>query len=58
MSEETFKKPKCKLVGTDGNVFALLGTASKTLRRAGLGSKAKCSTRVHIAKRLESWVST
>ena len=36
-----FVKPKCKLVGTDGNVFSLIGLASKALRKAGLPEKAK-----------------
>lgn len=34
-------KPKCKLIGEDGNIFNLIGIASRTLRRAGLGDKAK-----------------
>ena len=34
-------KPKCELVGTDGNIFALLGAASKALKRAGLADEAK-----------------
>jgi hypothetical protein len=34
-------KPVCKLVGTDGNVFAIIGTVAKTLKRAGLHDKAK-----------------
>lgn len=34
-------KPKCKLVGTDGNVFALAGLVSRTLKRAGQREKAK-----------------
>jgi hypothetical protein len=32
-------KPKCKLIGTDGNIFALAGIASKTLRKAGQADK-------------------
>ncbi len=28
---KTDQKPKCKLVGTDGNIFALVGKASKVL---------------------------
>lgn len=28
-------KPKCKLVGTDGNIFNLIGLARKALREAG-----------------------
>ena len=34
------EKPKCKLVGTDGNIFALLGRAQKELRRTGQNDKA------------------
>jgi hypothetical protein len=32
-------KPKCKLVGEDGNAFAILGRVSKALKRAGQGDK-------------------
>lgn len=28
-------KPKCKLTGTDGNIFNLIGLARKALREAG-----------------------
>lgn len=28
-------KPKCKLIGGDGNVFAVIGAVSKALKRAG-----------------------
>ena len=28
------QKPKCKLTGTDGNVFALMGRVSAALRKA------------------------
>ena len=31
----------CKLVGVDGNIFAVLGAASRALRRAGLPEKVK-----------------
>ena len=34
-------KPRCKLAGTDGNVFALAGQVKKTLVRAGQHNKAK-----------------
>lgn len=34
-------KPKCKLIGEDGNIFNLIGIASRTLRYAGLEEKAK-----------------
>lgn len=32
--------PKCKLVGTDGNVFAIIGAVSNALKKAGLPEKA------------------
>lgn len=38
MGEE---KPRCKLIGTDGNVFALAGRVSRTLKKAGMVEKAK-----------------
>ena len=34
-------KPECELVGTDGNVFAIIGKVSRTLKRAGQPEKAK-----------------
>lgn len=39
-SELTLKRPKMKLLGRDGNVFALLGTASGLLRKAGMDQQA------------------
>ena len=33
-------KPKCRLTGTDGNIFALAGKVSSALKRAGQGGKA------------------
>ena len=36
-----FKKPKCKLIGTDDNVFALAGQVSRALKRAGYPDKVK-----------------
>ena len=35
------QKPKCKLIGTDGNIFALMGKVGQTLRKHGLHEKAK-----------------
>ena len=37
----TEKKPKCRLSGTDSNVFALGGLVGRTLKRAGQEDKAK-----------------
>jgi len=34
-------KPACKLIGTNGNVFALLGKVQQTLKDAGQHDKAK-----------------
>lgn len=34
-------KPRCKLIGENGNIFNLIGIASRTLRRAGYSDKAK-----------------
>ena len=34
-------KPKCKLIGEDGNIFNLMGIASNTLKEAGLIEEAK-----------------
>lgn len=33
-------KPTCELIGQDGNVFAIIGAVSKTLKRAGLKEQA------------------
>ena len=35
------EKPKCKLVGENGNIFNLMGIASRTLQNAGQQEKAK-----------------
>ncbi len=34
-------KPKCPLVGQDGNIFNLMGMASRTLKRSGMADDAK-----------------
>jgi len=34
-------KPLCKLIGTDGNVFAIIGNVSRTLKQADQRDKAK-----------------
>ena len=38
------EKPKVRLVGEDGNAFAILGRVSKALRQAGQGDKVKVMT--------------
>ena len=34
------KKPDCKLIGEDGNIFNLIGIASRTLRRNNMSEQA------------------
>jgi len=34
------EKPTCKLIGTDGNVFAVIGSVKKALRDAGQPERA------------------
>lgn len=41
MAKTKVLRPKCKLVGTDGNVFALAGRVTDALKRAGLNDRAK-----------------
>ena len=33
-------KPTCELVGTDGNVFSIIGKVSSTLKKAGMKTEA------------------
>ena len=40
MTEQSTKKPKVRLSGTDGNIFALGARASTALERAGLREEA------------------
>lgn len=35
------EKPACEVIGGNGNVFAIIGAVSKTLKRAGLPDQAK-----------------
>lgn len=44
-------KPKCKLIGEDGNIFNLLGIASKTLKVNDLKDEAdEMAARVYDSK--------
>lgn len=38
---QTPKKPDCPLIGQDGNIFGLMGIASRTLKENGLVEQAK-----------------
>jgi hypothetical protein len=37
----SFKKPKVKLVGEDGNIFNLLGLATRALKKEGYRDQAR-----------------
>ena len=39
--QEQEQKPDCPLIGADGNIFNLMGIASRTLRRAGMQEQAE-----------------
>ncbi len=39
--ENERNKPDCPLIGQDGNVFNLIGIASKTLKENGMSKEAK-----------------
>ena len=39
--ETEFKKPACKLTGTNGNVFSIIRRVSKTLKQSGRPEQAK-----------------
>ena len=40
-SELGVEKPSCPLIGQDGNIFAIMGRASRLLKSSGQGDKAK-----------------
>ncbi len=51
-------KPRCKLIGEDGNIFNLIGIAARTLRKAGLADKAtEMSEKVMQSKSYEEALS-
>lgn len=51
-------KPRCKLIGEDGNIFNLIGVAASALRKAGLADKAtEMSTKVMQSKSYEEALS-
>lgn len=35
------QKPSCPLIGQNGNIFHLMGLASRTLRQCGMADEAK-----------------
>jgi len=38
---DTVNKPTCKLTGTDGNIFAIVGRVSTCLKKNNLSDQAK-----------------
>ena len=38
--QQEMQKPDCPLIGQDGNIFNLMGIASRTLKRNGLSEQA------------------
>lgn len=40
LDKQETNKPDCPLIGADGNIFALVGIASQTLRRDGMADQA------------------
>ena len=54
IDEHIIEKPKCALIGQDGNIFNLVGIASKTLKRNGMYEESKqMSDRVFNSKSYE-----
>ena len=41
IDKHIIKKPKCKLIGENGNIFNLMGIASRELKRNNLDKEAK-----------------
>ena len=41
MQDTERQKPKCALIGKDGNIFNLMGIASRTLKENGMREEAK-----------------
>ena len=52
------QKPDCPLIGTDGNIFKLLGIASRTLKESGLVVQAEeMRSRVYQSQSYDSALS-
>lgn len=47
---QNFEKPDCPLIGQDGNIFRLMGIASRTLRQNGMAEQAaEMCDRIHAS---------
>ena len=38
---EPMQKPNCPMIGSNGNIYSLMGLASQTLKRAGMGDSVQ-----------------
>lgn len=48
------KRPKCPIIGADGNIFNIMGVASKTMKRSGMSEDAmEMRSRVTSSKSYE-----
>lgn len=48
--DQNFEKPDCPLIGQDGNIFHLMGTASRTLCQSGMAEQAaEMCDRIHTS---------
>ena len=53
---QNFEKAKCTLVGTDGNVFALIARSCRALRNAGYPDKAEeLNRRITVDEEAENY---
>jgi hypothetical protein len=49
------EKPECQLMGENGNIFNLIGIASRTLKRAGLREQANQMRKEVIQSQTQSY---
>lgn len=49
VKEKNMAKPKCKLIGEDGNIFNLAGKVASTLKKADMEEEAKRMTEEVLA---------
>lgn len=59
IDEHTVEKPKCALIGEDGNIFNLMGIASRTLKRNDMREVAEemCNKIISGAKSYDEALS-
>jgi acyl-[acyl carrier protein]--UDP-N-acetylglucosamine O-acyltransferase len=54
-NESKQSKPDCPLIGQDGNIFNLVGIASRTLKRNGLSEEATEMTSKAFKRRIRQY---